>query len=219
MHEHEFLQWHEILTVFDHSPLLERYVDAYGSEGFDAAKRAADAMVVAIESNATPKEKKQSIHNETKSIDKKSTYGARYLPPTNKDAYSNACANVLTELKAKVIRSSKKEVIVVEEETKKQLSKKASEEHFPSTSEILPVLNDDGSVAAALYKYTVDDTTFRILVTTSWHTIRGHLKTLLAIMNNGQSFLSFGNECSTSCRNSQCSSFGEAEADIPCTID
>ena len=92
-----------------------------------------------------------------------------YLPPTNKDAYSNACANVLTELKAKVIRSSKKEVIVVEEETKKQLSKKASEEHFPSTSEILPVLNDDGSVAAALYKYTVDDTTFRILVTTSWH--------------------------------------------------
>ena len=79
---------------------------------------------------------------------------------------------------------------MVEEETKKQLSKKASEEHFPSTSEILPVLNDDGSVAAALYKYTVDDTTFRILVTTSWHTIRGHLKTLLAIMNNGQSFLS-----------------------------
>ena len=84
MHEHEFLQWHEILTLFDHSPLLERYVDAYGSEGFDAAKRAANAMLVAIESNATPKEKKQSIHNETKSITRSRLMMHATLPPSNK---------------------------------------------------------------------------------------------------------------------------------------
>ena len=125
MHEHEFLQWHEILTLFDHSPLLERYVNAYGSEGFDAVSRAAAAIVTAIKSDATPEEKQIAIRNEIKSIDKKSTYGKRYLPPVNKDAYSNACANVLTELKDKVKRSSKKEIIVVEKEMKKQLSKEA----------------------------------------------------------------------------------------------
>ena len=50
--------------------------------------------------------------------------------------------------------------------------------------------NDDGTVAATLYKYTIDDTTFRILVTPSWHPIRGAHSTLLSRMNNGQSFLS-----------------------------
>ena len=182
-HPSKFLKLYETQTLFDNSTLLQQYVDAYGSEGFEAVKQAAKIIITAIQSND-----KDAIYTAIASLDKKSPLGARYLHPTNKAAYSAAVEKQLEEAKDAACDN---EIIVIEQTSIEQLSEEAKTEHLPTNSEKLTLLNNDNSVAGTLYKYKYNSKTIKIIVTPSWHCIRGHNNTLEGRINNGQSYITF----------------------------
>ena len=191
MHKGEFLQWYEIQTLFDGSSTLNRFVDAYGSEGFKAVEQAADEIRQAIASNAKPEVIQQVIYTAIASIDKKSSLGARYIEPTNKDAYRDGCYTTLKNKRDAVTTSNKKKIIVTEKEVINQLSNEEKAELLPPDSKTYHLYNNDGSIACTLYKYKYNSKTIKIIVTPSWHCIRGHNNTLQGRINNGKSYITF----------------------------
>ena len=182
-HPSKFLKLYETQTLFDNSTLLQEYVDAYGSEGFEAVKQAAEIIITAIQSND-----KDAIYTAIASLDKKSPLGARYLHPTDKAAYSAAVEKQLKEAKD---TARDNEIIVIEQTSIEQLSEEAKTKHLPTNSEKLTLLNNDNSVAGTLYKYRYNGKTIKILVTPSWHCIRGSHYTVQTRINNGQSYITF----------------------------
>jgi len=191
MHKSEFLQWYEIQTLFDGSSTLNRFVDAYGSEGFKAVEQAADEIRKAIASNAKPELIQQVFYTAIASIDKKSSLGARYIEPTDKSAYRDGCYNTLKNKRDAVTTSNKKKIIVTEKEVINQLSNEEKAELLPPDSKTYHLYNNDGSIACTLYKYKYKSKTIKIIVTPSWHCIRGHNNTLQGRINNGQSYITF----------------------------
>ena len=138
-HSSKFLKLYETQTLFDNSTLLQEYVDAYGSEGFEAVKQAAEIIITAIQSND-----KDAIYTAIASLDKNSPLGARYLNPTDKAAYSAAVEKQLKEAKDAACDN---EIIVIEETSIEQLDKKAKADHLPTNSEKFTLLNNDKSIA------------------------------------------------------------------------
>jgi len=180
-HPSKFLKLYETKTLFDNSTLLQEYVDAYGSEGFEAVKQAAEIIIAAIQSND-----KDAIYTAIASLDKKSPLGARYLHPTDKAAYSTAVKKQLKEAKDAACDN---EIIVIEQTSIEQLDKNSKAEHLPTNSEKFTLLNNDRSVAGTIYKYNYHGKTIKILVTPSWHCIRGAKYTIKQRINNGQSYI------------------------------
>jgi len=180
-HPSKFLKLYETQTLFDNSALLKEYVDAYGSEGFEAVKQAAEIIITSIQSND-----KDAIYTAIASLDKKSPLGARYLHPTDKAAYSAAVEKQLKEAKDAACDN---EIIVIEETSIEQLDKEAKAEHLPANSEKVTLLNNDKSVAGTIYKYKHNGKTIKILVTPSWHCIRGAKYTIKQRIHNGQSYI------------------------------
>ena len=180
-HPSKFLKLYETQTLFDNSTLLQEYVNAYVSEGFEAVKQAAEIIITAIQCND-----KDAIYTAIASIDKKSPLGDRYLNPTDKSAYSAAVEKQLKEAKDAACDN---EIIVIEETSIEQLGKKAKADHLPANSEKFTLLNNDKSVAGTIYKYNHNGKTIKILVTPSWHCIRGAKYTIKQRINNGQSYI------------------------------
>jgi len=191
MHKGEFLQWYEIQTLFDGSSTLNRFVDAYGSEGFKAVEQAADEIRQAIASNGKPEVIQQVIYTAIASIDKKSPLGARYIEPKDKSAYRDGCYTTLKNKRDAASTSNKKKIIVTEDEVINQLSNEEKAELLPPDSKTYHLYNNDGSIACTLYKYNYNGKTIKILVTPSWHCIRGtgSKYTIKQRINNGQSFI------------------------------
>jgi len=191
MHKGEFLQWYEIQTLFDGSSTLNRFVNAYGSEGFKAVEQAADEIRKAISSNAKPELIQQVFYTAIASIDKKSSLGARYIEPTDKSAYRDGCYTTLKNKRDAASTSNKKKIIVTENEVIKQLSNEEKAELLPPDSKKCHLYNNDGSIACTLYKYKYNGKTIKIIVTPSWHCIRGHNNKVQGRINNGQSYITF----------------------------
>ena len=66
---------------------------------------------------------------------------------------------------------------MTEKALKDQMSPEARAKHFPSDSEQIPIYNADGSTAGIIYRYVREEKVVRILVTGSWHVVRGENNT------------------------------------------
>jgi len=184
------MQNYETKTLFDNHPGLKKKVDTFRSEGYAAVKRAVAEIRSAMNSTADPEEKIRVAKAAIATIDKKSMYGKRYLPPTDKKEYAIQCAKKLRDVKDVVVASVEvKSLIVVEYETKKQLKPDDAEEHFPSNSIIHKMHNYDGTLAGEVYVYDYKKKTIRILLVPSGHVIRGSCAGVKARMTVGKSMV------------------------------
>jgi len=171
--ENGFHQWDMICRLCS-KDILEEYEDALPyDEGFEAVAEAAKIIDTVLKSDDSP----EKIESDIKGAIKLFEGMKRYLSPVDKKRYTEGCDKVMDNLVEQVISSQEEELIMTEKALKDQMSPEARAKHFPSDSKQIPIHNADGSTAGTIYRYVREEKVVRILVTGSWHVVRGQNNT------------------------------------------
>ena len=171
--ENEFLQL-DMTSRLCSKDMLREYQNALPSvEGFDAVVEAAKIIEAALKSDDSPEKIESDIRGAIKIFESMK----RYHGPVDKKRYTDGCDKVMDNLVEQVISSQEEELIMTEKALKDQMSPEARAKHFPSDSKQIPIHNADGNTAGIIYRYVREEKVVRILVTGSWHVVRGQNNT------------------------------------------